>query len=100
MVMVEGRGAQNQNIQTTSKPATGGKAVTVTGPDPDPDTTTGLEPGGGVPPGETPPGESAIAGVSSPQKPPGRSVGPIVLGVIALLVLMVLLFLVFKVAAL
>ncbi|MBO3087759.1 DUF6480 family protein [Cellulomonas dongxiuzhuiae] len=32
-----------------------------TSPDPDPATTPGLEPGGGVSPGDTPPGESSTS---------------------------------------
>ncbi|MCU1434167.1 MAG: hypothetical protein JWR71_892 [Pseudarthrobacter sp.] len=40
----------------------------MSGPNPDPqdDKITGLEPGGGVPPGETPPGEGSVAGTREP----------------------------------
>ncbi|MFV0131385.1 DUF6480 family protein [Streptomyces sp. HMX112] len=36
-------------------------------PDPDPDRPAGLDPGGGVPPGETPPDESSMSG-AGPQE--------------------------------
>lgn len=72
----------------------------MTSPDPDPSTTTGLEPGGGVPPGETPPGEAATSGLSHQQDPPGRAVGTIALVCIGVLVLLIVLFFVGRIAGL
>ncbi|MFD7923397.1 DUF6480 family protein [Streptomyces sp. NPDC059740] len=37
-------------------------------PDPDPDTSPGLEPGGGVPPGSTPPAESSTSGAGPEER--------------------------------
>lgn len=72
----------------------------MTVPDPDPDQTPGLEPGGGVPPGETPPAESSTSGLSHPEDPPGRSITPAALVAISIVVLLVLAFLLGKVFAL
>ncbi|AZP22196.1 DUF6480 family protein [Streptomyces aquilus] len=59
----------------------------MTSPDPEPRRTTGLEPGGGVPPGETPPGESGTSGISHPEPPELRKAwGPVPLVLIMLLV--------------
>ncbi|GGX33872.1 hypothetical protein GCM10010383_75140 [Streptomyces lomondensis] len=64
-------------------------------PDPDPERTPGLEPGGGVPPGETPPAESSLpeAGPRETHNPPkGWAKGPLAL-IIVLVVLIAAFFL-------
>ncbi|WP_114257225.1 DUF6480 family protein [Streptomyces sp. Go-475] len=64
-------------------------------PDPEPERTTGLEPGGGVPPGETPPAESSMpeAGPQETHNPPkGWAKGPMAL-IIVLAVLVAAFFL-------
>lgn len=59
-------------------------------PDPDPERTPGLEPGGGVPPGETPPAESSMP-EAGPRQPDSTSRGwakaPLAVIVVLVLVL-------------
>ena len=59
--------------------------MTATPPDPDPARTPGLEPGGGVSPGETPPDAGPTSGLSHPQPMPSRR-GPIITLVAVLLI--------------
>ncbi|MFE2756475.1 DUF6480 family protein [Actinosynnema sp. NPDC059335] len=59
--------------------------MTATPPDPDPARTPGLEPGGGVAPGETPPDSGQTSGLSHPQPMPSRR-GPIITLVAVLVV--------------
>ncbi|MEU0050603.1 DUF6480 family protein [Streptomyces sp. NPDC006184] len=66
-------------------------------PDPEPERTTGLEPGGGVPPGETPPAESSMP-EAGPRQPNARRRGwakaPLTL-ILLLVVLIAAFFLVY-----
>lgn len=69
-------------------------------PDPEPERTTGLEPGGGVPPGETPPAESSMpeAGPLERHNPPkGWAKAPVAL-ILLVVVLIAAGFLAFALA--
>lgn len=62
-------------------------------PDPEEDKITGLEPGGGVPPGETPPAESSVGGPQGHEEDaPGKAASRIWLVVIGIIVLLGLLY--------
>jgi hypothetical protein len=73
----------------------------VANPDPDPTETTGLEPGGGVPPGETPP-DSGSVNPGTPEAGPGRRTATpwLMVGLAVLIVLMVVLFFLGRIGAL
>ncbi|PRH79831.1 hypothetical protein C6N75_07455 [Streptomyces solincola] len=68
-------------------------------PDPEPERTTGLEAGGGVPPGETPPAESSLpeAGPYETHNPPtGWAKAPLII-ILGLAALVAAFFLVYAV---
>ncbi|GGP71884.1 DUF6480 family protein [Saccharothrix coeruleofusca] len=71
--------------------------MTATPPDPDPARTPGLEPGGGVTPGDTPPDAAQTSGLSHPQPMPSRRGPMITLVLVAVLTLLVLAFVVAEV---
>jgi hypothetical protein len=64
--------------------------MTATPPDPDPKRTPGLEPGGGVRPGDTPPESGQTSGLSHREPtPPKASTGRVVIAVILVLAALV-----------
>lgn len=65
-------------------------------PDPLNENITGLEPGGGVPPGETPPGEGSMSGDQGHAEgsKAGKAVNTIWLVLIGIVVLLLILFIV------
>ena len=62
--------------------------------DPDPDNTPGLEPGGGVTPGDTPPIEASTSGNTfrEPDLPSGRTNKLVYIGILAVVLVAVLTF--------
>jgi hypothetical protein len=68
--------------------------VTAQPPDPDPARTPGLEPGGGVHPGEIPPDSAQTSGLSEPQPRVRRRVTPSTVITIVAITVFLLLFVV------
>lgn len=68
--------------------------MTAQPPDPDPARTPGLEPGGGVHPGEIPPDSAQTSGLSAPQPSARRKYTPATVAGLVAIAVFVLLFVV------
>lgn len=67
--------------------------MTAIPPDPEPADATGLEPGGGVPPGETPPDSSQTSGVGAVEPRPRHRWTPAAVISLVAIAIFLLLFL-------
>lgn len=74
----------------------GDDPVNAGNPDPSDGNVTGLEPGGGVPPGETPPSEASTTWQQghTEDKAPSKAIPVAVISVVSIVVILVLIFII------